>query len=725
MLRKLVVAVAWLTCLLMLPISPAAAQQTSAAPTPSLAADADAQPSVVPTPATAPPSPSSSVTPTPSATAARSTPAATTAADPTPVRTPAETSRPSTTAAQSRELAPLAAANVCAPGRIVGNVGGNLATIDVATGAMQRLTSLTGNQLPGMAGASGQALADSGTVYSMDVNTDGTFAVLPWQSVSSRLVVSVVNLATNSVSNTTFGSVPESSFRGGWNSLQSKFYFTIGGVLYVFDPSASTPTNTAIGTITSATGESIPNGGDLYFDRSGNMYLVASNASSSALYRVDAAQIASGGLKATKMVDLVGIPTSSNANGVAFASDGYLYVSVSTPGASQLLKIDPASGAQIGATLTLNSPDGSIPPKVGDLGNCVSPRTLTVVKNIAGRATPTDQFTLRLQSGNSTQSATTSGSTLGLQTATQLGPSPVVPGNSYALSETPGNSGTRLGRYSTTWRCTAAVTGSEVATGTGTLLTLIFPGDAVSNGAVTCTVTNTPAPASLTLRKQWVFSGPGLPSGTIANANLGAALQAAGLAADAVSSTVSGVTINNSAATNPGWDGTVSAFRSDTVGVTETVTLRGALAQCSWQQDATVASLTSGAVTTTTTSTSQTFTGTLVAGAQTLTVTNTVVCTRLTLVKQVDNAAAGASTDALLPGAWGGKLHATPLAGGNSMTGQYVNGAFVGQYVPGGLTPFGRSGGCVSRPVARGSGQGDWSDHDEQQEASHSGAGRP
>ncbi len=42
-----------------------------------------------------------------------------------------------------------------------------------------------------------------------------------------------------------------------------------------------------------------------------------------------------------------------------------------------------------------------------------------------------------------------------------------------------------------------------------------------------------------------------------------------------------------------------------------------------------------------------------------------------------------------------------------------------------GLTPFGRSGGCVSRPVARGSGQGDWSDHDEQQEASHSGAGRP
>ncbi len=45
--------------------------------------------------------------------------------------------------------------------------------------------------------------------------------------------------------------------------------------------------------------------------------------------------------------------------------------------------------------------------------------------------------------------------------------------------------------------------------------------------------------------------------------------------------------------------------------------------------------------------------------------------------------------------------------------------------IEGGLTPFGRSGGCVSRPVARGSGQGDWSDHDEQQEASHSGAGRP
>lgn len=42
-----------------------------------------------------------------------------------------------------------------------------------------------------------------------------------------------------------------------------------------------------------------------------------------------------------------------------------------------------------------------------------------------------------------------------------------------------------------------------------------------------------------------------------------------------------------------------------------------------------------------------------------------------------------------------------------------------------GLTPFLRSGDCVSRPVARGFGQGDWSDHDEQQEASHPGAGRP
>ena len=42
-----------------------------------------------------------------------------------------------------------------------------------------------------------------------------------------------------------------------------------------------------------------------------------------------------------------------------------------------------------------------------------------------------------------------------------------------------------------------------------------------------------------------------------------------------------------------------------------------------------------------------------------------------------------------------------------------------------GLTPSGRSGGCVSRPVARGSGQGDWSDHYEQQESSHPGACLP
>ncbi|MFC5122611.1 hypothetical protein ACFPRL_03900 [Pseudoclavibacter helvolus] len=42
-----------------------------------------------------------------------------------------------------------------------------------------------------------------------------------------------------------------------------------------------------------------------------------------------------------------------------------------------------------------------------------------------------------------------------------------------------------------------------------------------------------------------------------------------------------------------------------------------------------------------------------------------------------------------------------------------------------GLTPFRRSSRYESRPVVRGRGQGDWSDHDEQQEASHPGAGRP
>ena len=42
-----------------------------------------------------------------------------------------------------------------------------------------------------------------------------------------------------------------------------------------------------------------------------------------------------------------------------------------------------------------------------------------------------------------------------------------------------------------------------------------------------------------------------------------------------------------------------------------------------------------------------------------------------------------------------------------------------------GLTPFRRSSRYEGRPVARGRGQGDWSDHDEQQEASHPGAGRP
>jgi hypothetical protein len=112
------------------------------------------------------------------------------------------------------------------------------------------------------------------------------------------------------------------------------------------------------------------------------MFLVsAQTGATSSLFRVDAAQIAARTLVATKLVDLVGIPVNAqtNANGVAFASDGYLYVSVSTSGDAQLLKIDPSSGAQIGATLTLNSPGG------GDPGQGRRPGQLRQPPNADGR----------------------------------------------------------------------------------------------------------------------------------------------------------------------------------------------------------------------------------------------------------------------------------------------------------------------------------------------------
>lgn len=719
MLRKLVAAVAALTCLLVLPIASARAQGDDA-PSSTVAAQgggggaaatgASESPSSASggsgPDATSAPADESSSTPEASPSAARQ-PTSTAHANQSTASQPTSTARVSSATAstsgaaglpdatrdeapeassQVRDLTPLAAVDACSAGRVVGNVGANLVSIDVATATMTRLTNLSESQFPGVVVPSGQSGADFAQIYSMDVNTDGTLALLAWRDTSYRLNLSTVNIAGGTVTNRQFTYLGDASYRGGWNSLDQKFYYTLGNVLYAYNP--TTMSNDPLGTITSAvSSQALYGGGDLYFDRSGNMFLVsAQTGATSSLFRVDAAQIAARTLVATKLVDLVGIPVNAqtNANGVAFASDGYLYVSVSTSGDAQLLKIDPSSGAQIGATLTLNSPGGAIPAKVGDLGNCVSPRTLTVVKNIAGRAVAADQFTVRLQSGNSTQSATTIGSTLGPQTATQVGPAPVIPGNAYALSELPGNTGTRLARYDTSWRCTAAVTGAVVATGTGTSLTLLYPADSVSNGAITCTVTNTPVAATLTVQKQWVFAGPGMPSGTIPNSGLGAALQAAGFGADAVASSITDVTLNGAGVTSPGWGGALAAFRSDTVGVTETVTFRGALAQCSWQQEATVATLTSGSVATTSTTTSQTFTGTLAAGAQTLTVTNRVVCTRLTLAKQVDNTAAGTSSDALQPSAWGGKLRAAPIVGGASIASQYVNGGFVGQYVTAG-----------------------------------------
>ncbi|MGH1525973.1 Ig-like domain-containing protein [Leifsonia sp. L25] len=273
----------------------------------------------------------------------------------------------------------------------------------------------------------------------------------------------------------------QTAIRGAINPATGFYYYGGSGTsatIGAYDPA----TGTKIGEVGVLTG--LPSGnGDFAFSTRGLLFVVAANE----VLRVNATTIPTTAGTTSLSTSLVAtLPTGTNSPGIAFSTDGYLYVSSGT----NILKLDPASGALVD-TIAIS---GGFSPT--DLGSCNYANTLSAQASVDTRWRSTDQFGLSFTGGGivSGNSATTSGTATGLQPAV-AGAALTLPGTSYTVTQTAAVT-TDLTNYSTTYSCVDVNTGTPVASGTGDTTTFTFPAAATAAGTdVVCTFTNTTSAA--------------------------------------------------------------------------------------------------------------------------------------------------------------------------------------------------------------------------------------
>jgi len=274
---------------------------------------------------------------------------------------------------------------------------------------------------------------------------------------------------------------------GGVDPKTGRFYF--GGLdtntnLFTFlyyDPATGLVASKAVSVKPTTTP---PGGaGDLAFDRQGNMYFISSGTKSAQVYRVNAADLGSDSTKATPVGPAIG--TSVNLTSLAFGDDGYIYISGS--GANTYMQVDPVTGA-VSPAKSIRS--GTTALNVYDLGSRALPSTGQSQGGFdEGRAKPSDELTTTI-SGGGIPTPVSGTTTPGTDTVT-VGPIILLPGKTYTVDQTPGNSTTDPNAYDTTYTCTDLVSGTTVAQGTGTTATFTVP---AGGGDVQCVFSNPPKP---------------------------------------------------------------------------------------------------------------------------------------------------------------------------------------------------------------------------------------
>ncbi|RUQ09765.1 tandem-95 repeat protein [Curtobacterium sp. HSID17257] len=270
---------------------------------------------------------------------------------------------------------------------------------------------------------------------------------------------------------------------GGVDPKTGRFYF--GGLdttsnLFTFlyyDPATGAVSTKAV----SVTPKSTPPGGagDLAFDRQGNMYFISSSTRSAQVYRVNAADLGGGSTTATPVGPAIG--TSVNLTSLAFGDDGYIYISGS--GANTYMQVDPVTGA-VGTAKSIRS--GGTALNVYDLGSRALPSTGQSQGGFTdGRAKPSDELTTTISGGGIPDPV--SGTTAPGKDTVTVGPIILLPGKTYQVDQTPGNTTTDPNAYDTSYVCTNLVDGTVVKQGKGTSASFTVP---AGGGDVQCVFTN-------------------------------------------------------------------------------------------------------------------------------------------------------------------------------------------------------------------------------------------
>ncbi|WP_439689451.1 Ig-like domain-containing protein [Curtobacterium sp. SP.BCp] len=268
---------------------------------------------------------------------------------------------------------------------------------------------------------------------------------------------------------------------GGVDPKSGKFFFggLASGSTFSFT-SYDPDTNTISSNVTSVTVPNPPGGnGDLAFDRQGNLYFISSSATAAQLYRVDAADLGGGSTTATPVGPA--ITPASALTSLAFGDDGYIYISGSS--ANTFLQVNPVTGATV-AQRSITSGGNAL--AVTDLGSRAVPSTGAASGGFTdGKAKPSDQLTISVGGGDVPKPATATTSD-GNDTVT-AGPIILLPGGSYTVTQSPGNSSTDPNDYDTSYVCTNLVDNTTVSKGTGSTAPFTVP---AGGGDVSCAFSN-------------------------------------------------------------------------------------------------------------------------------------------------------------------------------------------------------------------------------------------
>lgn len=286
--------------------------------------------------------------------------------------------------------------------------------------------------------------------------------------------------------------------RGAVNPVTGIYYYGDANRIWAYDPDAGKllgQVGTLTGLTTRASDGTTNVNGDFAFSSRGLLFVVAANK----VYRVDTTQLPTTAMPAggrnLSTTEIGTLPNGTNSPGIAFSSDGYLYVSSTATdrrtgvNTTTVYQLDPTSGAQERQFVIAGDYGAT------DLATCNYADTLTGQASVDDRWKDTDQFALSIagqgiQATTPGASGTTSGTTTGVQPGT-AGALLTTPDKDYTVTQQPSGT-TDPANYDTTWQAVDLSTSRTVASGTGGTAAFRFPQATTADGTdIVVTFTNT------------------------------------------------------------------------------------------------------------------------------------------------------------------------------------------------------------------------------------------